>query len=50
MAIRTITVTVPEDVYSQLEAQAHTTGRTVDNLVTQTLAQVLPPKRRRICR
>lgn len=44
MAIRTITVTVPEDVYSQLEAQAHTTARTVDDLVTQSLAHVLPPE------
>jgi len=44
MAIRTITVKVPEDVYSQLEAQAHTTARTVDDLVTQSLAHVLPPE------
>ncbi len=44
MAIRTITVTVPEDVYSQLEAQARTTARTVDDLVTQTLKHALPPQ------
>ena len=44
MTVRTITVTVPEDVYAQLEAQARTTARSVDDLVTQTLAaQVLPP-------
>lgn len=43
MAVHTITVTVPEDVYAQLEARAHTTARTVNDLVSETLAHVLPP-------
>ena len=43
MAIRTTTVTVPEDIYVQLEAQARTTAQSVDDLVTQTLAQSMPP-------
>jgi hypothetical protein len=44
MAARTITVTVPEDIYAQLEAQARTTARSVDDLVTQTLVRALPPQ------
>ncbi len=44
MAARTITVTVPEDVYTQLEAQARTSARSIDDLVTQTLVHALPPQ------
>jgi hypothetical protein len=44
MTTHTITVTVPEDVYAQLEAQARTTARSVDDLVTQTLVRALPPQ------
>jgi hypothetical protein len=43
MAVRTITVTVPEDVYAQLEAQARSAAQSVDDLVAQTLAHALPP-------
>ena len=43
MALRTITVTVPEEVYTQLEAQARSSARSVDDLVAQTLTRVLPP-------
>ena len=42
MTVRTITVTLPEDVYEQLEAQARTTARSVDDLVAQTLVHTLP--------
>ena len=44
MAARTITVTVPEDIYTQLEAQARISARSVDDLVTQTLVHILPPQ------
>lgn len=43
MADRTITITVPEGLYAQLEAQAHGAAQSVDDFVAQTLAQVLPP-------
>jgi hypothetical protein len=43
MTVRTITVTLPEDVYAKLEAQARSMARSVDDLVTQTLAGALPP-------
>ncbi len=43
MTVRTITVTVPEDVYTQLETQARSSARSVDDLVAQTLARGLPP-------
>jgi len=39
---RSITVTLPEDLYDQLEAQARTAARTVDEMVAQTLARSLP--------
>ena len=42
VAARTITVTVPEEVYAQLEAKARTTARSVGDLVAQTLARALP--------
>ena len=42
MTVRTITVTLPEDIYMKLEAQAHTTARSVDDLVAQGLTGVLP--------
>jgi plasmid stability protein len=41
--IRTITVTLPEDLYEQLEARARTAARSVEDVVTQTLARSLPP-------
>jgi hypothetical protein len=44
MAARTITVTLPEDVYAQLEARARATARSIDDLVSQTLAHGLPPQ------
>lgn len=41
--IRTVTVTLPEDLYEQLEARARTVARSVEDVVTQTLARSLPP-------
>ena len=43
MTMRTITVTVPEDVYTQLEAQARSSARSVDDVAAQTLTRGLPP-------
>ena len=43
MTVRTITVTLPEDVYTQLEARARSNARSVDDVVAQTLARGLPP-------
>jgi len=43
MGVRSITVTVPEDVFAQLEAQAYTSARSVSELVMQALAHALPP-------
>jgi hypothetical protein len=43
MTARTITVTVSEDVYALLEAQARSSARSVDDLVAQTLTRGLPP-------
>ena len=43
MTVRTITVTLPEDVYTQLEARARSNARSVDDVVAQTLALGLPP-------
>lgn len=43
MTARIITVTVPEDIYTQLETQARSSARSVDDLVAQTLARGLPP-------
>jgi len=43
MTGRTNTVTVPEDVYTQLETHARSSARSVDDLVAQTLAHGLPP-------
>ena len=40
---RSITVTLPEDLYDQLEAQARTAARSVDEMVAQTLARGLAP-------
>ena len=40
---RSITVTLPEDLYDQLEAQARTAARSVDEMVGQALARSLPP-------
>jgi plasmid stability protein len=41
--IRTITVTLPEDVYTQLEARAQTATRSVEDVVRETLVRSLPP-------
>ena len=43
MTVRTFTVTVPEDVYTQIEAQARSSSRSVDDLVAQTLTRGLAP-------
>ena len=43
MTVRTITVTVSEDVFARLEAEARSSARSVDDLVAQTLTRVLPP-------
>ena len=43
MTVRTITVTLPEDVYTQLEARARSNARSMDDVVAQTLALGLPP-------
>jgi hypothetical protein len=41
MARRTITLTLPEDLYAQIEAQAWRAARPVDDVVAQTLARGL---------
>lgn len=41
MTTRTITLTLPEDLYARLEAQAQQTARPVDDVVAQTLARGL---------
>lgn len=41
MTTRTITLTLPEDLYAQLEAQAQRAGGPVDDVVTQTIARGL---------
>ena len=41
--IRTITVTLPEGVYEQLEARAQTAARSVEDVVAEALARTLPP-------
>lgn len=43
MTVRTITVTVSDDVYTQLEAQARSSERSVDDLIAQTLTRGLAP-------
>ncbi len=43
MAARTITVTVPEEVYTLLDARARSSSRSVDELVTQAITRDLPP-------
>jgi hypothetical protein len=42
MTARTITVTLPETVYEQLENEARVTARSVDDLVAQSLVRSLP--------
>jgi hypothetical protein len=46
MTMRTITITLPEAVYTVLEARARTSARSMDKVVGQTLtrALVLPPE------
>jgi len=41
MTTRTITLTLPEDLYAQLEAQAQRAARPVDDVVAQTIARGL---------
>ncbi|MFN8460127.1 MAG: hypothetical protein U0401_36670 [Anaerolineae bacterium] len=41
--MRTVTVTLPEALYEQLEAQAQVAARSLDEVVVQTLARHLPP-------
>ena len=43
MAIRTIPVHLPEDLYAQLAAQAERAAQSVDELAMRTLAERLPP-------
>jgi hypothetical protein len=40
---RSITVTLPENVYDQFEARARRSARSVNEMVTQTLVRSLPP-------
>ena len=42
MTIRTVTISLPEALYTQLEARAQTASRSVDDVVAQTLVQALP--------
>ncbi|HZS86989.1 MAG TPA: hypothetical protein VFE42_05845 [Chloroflexota bacterium] len=43
MATRTITVTIPEDTYAHIEAQARESDRSVEDLIAQTLARSVSP-------
>ena len=43
MAVRTITVTIPEMLYLQLEAAARSSAQTVDAVITQSLERTVPP-------
>jgi ATP-dependent DNA ligase len=43
MDVRTITVDVPEDIYSQLEKHVRRSARSVNDLVVQTLSRGIPP-------
>jgi len=42
MAVKTIPVYLPEDFYAHLAAQAQRAAQSVDELVSQTLAERLP--------
>ena len=43
MSTRTLTLTLPDELYSHLETQARAVKRTVDDLVLDTLARQAPP-------
>lgn len=43
MSARTITVTLPETVYAQLQATARASAQSVDSIVAQSLARSIPP-------
>lgn len=44
MTARTITVTIPEMLYLQIEAVAHSSVQTMDAVVVQTLERTIPPQ------
>lgn len=44
MTARTLTVTIPEMLYLQLEAAAHSSAQTMDAVVAQTLERTIPPQ------
>lgn len=43
MAVRTVTLTLPEHLYEQLESQAQAVARSMDEVVIQALSRSLPP-------
>lgn len=43
MAVRTITVTIPEMLYIQLEAAARSSAQSLDAVVAQALERTIPP-------
>ncbi|PKO20674.1 MAG: hypothetical protein CVU38_18860 [Chloroflexi bacterium HGW-Chloroflexi-1] len=43
MTYQTITLTVPETLYTRLQTQARTTARSVEEVAARTLARRLPP-------
>lgn len=43
MTLRTITVTIPEMLFLQLEAAARASARSLDSVVAQSLERVIPP-------
>jgi len=43
MTVRTITITIPETLYQQLEAAAHSSAQSLDAVVAQSLERTIPP-------
>lgn len=43
MTVRTITVTIPEMLFLQLEAAARSSAQSLDAVVTQSLERTIPP-------
>jgi hypothetical protein len=43
MTVRTITVTIPEMLFLQLEAAARSSAQSLDTVVAQTLERTIPP-------
>ena len=43
MTVRTITVTIPEMLFLQLEAAARSSAQSVDEVVAQSLERTIPP-------